>query len=131
MLRSSFKFIVFFLVLTLSGSMLYEGLHALSLNGTVSDGLQLGRWAQLFLALEINPQGGFVQAIFIIWGVWGLWALSLFTFNFWGSRWNLFFFCLCSLWYMSFGTTLAILSLLLLFFMGNEVKDSELSSLFN
>ncbi len=126
MWNSLSRVIIFLLVFYLAGYLLYDGLHAFATGNYAQAFLEAGdnpyaaKWMQLVQGLGINPIGTFMKSIHVLWGLWGLWALSLFTFNVWGSRWNLFFYCICCLWYMSFGSILAVLAMLFLFFMRSK-----------
>ena len=111
--------IVLLLGLTSAGWMTFDGSRALVVGDYVRPQTgeyagQLGPWTHAVEAVGIDPESPVMKGVFVVEGVLGLLALVWFTTRRRAAWWVLLGWCLSTLWYLPFGTLIALLNTILL-----------------
>lgn len=75
---------------------------------------QLGPWAALVKAVNIDPESSFMKWMFLLWGAIGLFIMVAFAMKVRDSAKALLIFSALSLWYLVMGTMIGIAICLLL-----------------
>lgn len=114
------KWLVPVLAIALGGWFVYDGMRALTRGDytTPASGPhagQLGPWAKLVSALGVNPRGTPMKTVHVVLGlIWIMGAFSYVARPQLGTLW-LTVVAVASLWYLPFGTVIALAELAMLF----------------
>ena len=99
----------------LGSYMLFDGLHALVTGEYVTVAGRLGPWAAILAIEHIDPHGRFIELGFLALGV-GWLVHSAFVFRDARSRVATTILCVLTLWYVPFGTLMAVFELCVVWF---------------
>ena len=111
--------IVVLLGITAAGWMTFDGSRAFLVGDYVTPTSgkyagQLGPWTHVVEAVGLEPRSTEMKAIFVAQGSLGLVLLIWFCTRRRAARWALVLWCLSIVWYLPFGTLIAVVDLLLL-----------------
>ena len=123
------KWIIVILIILSSGWMFADGMRALVLGDYVTPAHgeyagQLGPWAGVLKAVDIDPRSTVVKSAFVLYGIASFIAVIGFaTDKLWG-RSALIVLAVLGLWYLPIGTGADMIALTLLFlFRRNHVRE--------
>lgn len=108
------------MVVTNSGYMIFDGIHAITTGNYVTPGSgayagQLGPWSKVVQAVGLDPQSFLVKNIFVFEGAAALAALVAYLRRLKGAKIALAITTALQLWYLPFGTISCLVVLVLLF----------------
>lgn len=89
---------------------------------------QLGPWADLVSAININPESNFMKWTFLLWGAIGLFIMMAFAMKVRDAAKALLILTFLSLWYLMVGTAMGVLICILLLIYLSRERKHELNS---
>lgn len=107
------------LAVVLGGWLAFDGARALVIGDyvTPSSGRfagQLGPWSKLVTAVGLAPRSTAVKLLHVVVGIAWLAAIACFVMQVPGARWAMLACAVASLWYLPFGTLIAVVEIALL-----------------
>jgi hypothetical protein len=111
--------LIILLACVAGGWMIFDGAHALYTGDFVTRSTgdyagHLGPWSKILQAVGLDPRSTLVKVAFVVIGALWIAAAIIFALGYPGSRTAMLIMAIATLWYLPFGTLVAVVQIVLL-----------------